>query len=111
MDCAILPISTKLVWEFCKTEITVDKVHKPYRKGRLQIFKAQGQARQKSVMLIWFNQNYISKLISENQSYVFFGKLSQDNDGGFAFVNPVFEKQASPKALLTAFAPFTAPKD
>ncbi|HHT83677.1 MAG: ATP-dependent DNA helicase RecG [Christensenellales bacterium] len=91
--------------EFCKTEITVDKVHKPYRKGRLQIFKAQGQARQKSVMLIWFNQNYISKLISENQSYVFFGKLSQDNDGGFAFVNPVFEKTGVAQSAFDGIRP------
>ena len=88
-----------------QTEITVDKVHKPYRKGRLQIFKAQGQARQKSVMLIWFNQNYISKLISENQSYVFFGKLSQDNDGGFAFVNPVFEKTGVAQSAFDGIRP------
>ncbi len=77
---------------FCKIDITVEKVKAPFRKGKLQIFRINGNFSGGAISAVWFNQNYVSKNISEGEVITAFGKLSFD-DGCPRFVNPLFEKK------------------
>lgn len=77
---------------FCLVDLFITEKKSTFTKGRLKIFKAFAKSENKKVTLIWYNQNYISKLLEENNVYTFYGKISINRDG-CEFVNPLFEEK------------------
>ena len=60
---------------YCMFEGTVCEKSFPRKKNSLQIFNAVAVSGTRSVKLVWFNQNYISKKLEIGEKYIFFGKI------------------------------------
>lgn len=91
--------------EYCIAEIVIERIMKPFRRGRLQTFKAYGGANQKKIELLWFNQNYISKVIEVGQSYIFYGKHYINASGVSSLINPIFEKKGVADSQFVCIQP------
>ncbi len=96
--------------DYCIAEIEIVRVSTPFRRGRLQIFKVQGNAKNKSncskkVEIVWFNQNYFSKIIQKGKSYIFYGKHSVDSAGMSILINPTFEDIDTEKSQFIGIQP------
>lgn len=91
--------------DFCIAEVLITKINTPFRKGKLQVLKACGNSANKKVNIVWFNQNYISKVIDINQTYLIYGKLDIDGEGDYGFVNPAFEKKNAENSRFKGVQP------
>lgn len=65
-------------------------VAKPFRKGRLEMFRATGQAEDgKKVKLVWYNANYVAKNVVLERVVRCYGKLKAEK--GYELINPAYE--------------------
>lgn len=90
---------------YCKTDCIITKVFPTRRRGKLQIFKVESQAKNDKVILVWYNQNYVSKILEENEVYTFYGKISIDSKKNYQFTNPVFEKKVTEGSIFQGIQP------
>lgn len=100
-----LSIETAIDGCFCKTDCIITKVLPSRKKGKLQVFKAEGQSQSSKVFFVWFNQNYVSKIIEENEIYTFYGKICIDENGAYQFINPAFERKTEEGSIFQGIQP------
>ncbi len=75
------------------------------QKGRsVTRLRVAGQTRQ--LDLVFFNQDYVAKLLERGESYLFYGRLSEDYRR--QMVNPLFEKLEEPGVLTRRIVPIYA---
>jgi ATP-dependent DNA helicase RecG len=76
---------------FVTLELFITYVSKPFKKGKLEIFSAFANTNDDiKVKLVWFNSNYVSKIIAVNKRMRCFGKIKIQNEC-YELVNPVYE--------------------
>ena len=78
--------------QFCFFEGCITKISKPFKKGKLEILKSVCTYEGEAINLVWFNRNYIVKILKIDQKYNIYGKLKIENNKLF-FYNPIFEEK------------------
>ena len=56
--------------QFCFFEAKIINVSKPFKKGKLEIIKAECEYNNSKITLKWFNRNYISKILKSEKFYL-----------------------------------------
>ncbi len=84
-------------------------VARPFRRGKLMVFSAYAQTDDRlSVKLVWFNSNYVSKIITVGKMFRFYGKIHIDK--GYEIVNPIYEIYNEQESQFEGIKPIYATK-
>ncbi|MFW5780464.1 MAG: hypothetical protein ACOCWI_03320, partial [Bacillota bacterium] len=90
---------------YCKLDIIFTRVDKPFRKGKLSIFKTEAKTKDnQTVKIVWFNQSYISETIKKEEFYTIFGQIGHNRDF-YSFTNPQIEKKTGENSKFTGIQP------
>lgn len=97
--------------DFCVILTDVVSVSKPFRKGKLQMFRASGAVDgfKNKVKLVWYNANYISKTVTLGARLRCYGKIKKDGNT-VEFINPVVEFAGVGEGELRGVKPIYALK-
>jgi len=89
---------------FVLLNLKIIVVSKPFRRGKLSMFRAVGQGEDgKKVRLVWYNMPYMSKLIVQDREIRCFGKLRTQK--GYELINPAFEQRECGESKFTGIKP------
>jgi len=96
--CSALPIESAEDGAFVLTELTVQTLSKPFRKGGLRVFRAAGiTERGTKVKLVWYNSSFVARHIAVGIKVRFCGTLR--NNGTAELINPIYELSPEPRKL------------
>ncbi|MDR0751520.1 MAG: ATP-dependent DNA helicase RecG [Christensenellaceae bacterium] len=72
-------------------ELFINSTTTPVKKGKLQIFRASAKTNDDiHIKLVWFNANYVNKIIKQSKRIRCFGKIRIENDT-YELINPAYE--------------------
>ncbi len=97
--------------DFCVILTDVVSVSKPFRKGKLQMFRASGAVEgfKNKVKLVWYNANYVAKTVTLGARLRCYGKIKKDGNT-VEFINPVIELAGVKEGELRGVKPIYALK-
>lgn len=84
--------------DFCLFSAIVSSTSKPFKKGRLEIFKATAICENVKIKLVWFNRNYTAKILKIGTKYRVYGRLKIEQNTK-VFYNPSFEEYDTKNSL------------
>lgn len=78
--------------DFVVLVLTITSASRPIKKGRLQLFRASGTVENypRQVKLVWYNANYVAKVIKEGALVRCYGKLKKEGNV-CELINPSYE--------------------
>ena len=76
---------------FCLFDALVVSKGKVIKKGKLRFFNAEVLCGEAKAKIVWFNQDYIHKILNVGEKYTFFGKV-KITSYGYEFTNPHCDK-------------------
>ena len=77
--------------DFVVAVLFIEYAAKPLRRGKLQLFRARGVARDgQKVKLTWYNANYVAKIVHVGAFVRVYGKLKKEGSVS-EFINPTAE--------------------
>lgn len=88
----VTPFEEAFDGSYCLLDIVILAKSQPFR-GKVSIFKAEGQTNNVSIKLNWYNNPYASKTLEIGEVYTFYGKI-RFNNFCYEMSNPSFEKKA-----------------
>lgn len=97
--------------DFCVIITDVVSVAKPFRKGKLQMFRASGAVDgfKSKVKLVWYNANYVAKTVTLGARLRCYGKIKKEGNS-VEFINPVVEYAGADGGELRGIKPIYALK-
>lgn len=76
---------------FCLFDAVVVSKGKVIKKGKLRFFNAEVLCGETKAKIVWFNQDYVHKILNVGEKYTFFGKVKLTSYG-YEFTNPHSDK-------------------
>lgn len=95
----VTPLSVAMEGQFCIFDAILVKGIASFSKGNLQISKGTVKSGNDLINLVWFNQNYVSKILQKDKEYTFYGKLKIVKNT-YEIVNPIFEEKLKKSYLV-----------
>lgn len=96
---SVTPLSVAMEGQFCIFDAVLVKGISSFSKGNLQISKGTVKSGNDLINLVWFNQNYVSKILQKDKEYTFYGKLKIVKNT-YEIVNPIFEEKFKKSYLI-----------
>ena len=96
---SVTPLSVAMEGQFCIFDAILVKGISSFSKGNLQISKGTVKSGNDLINLVWFNQNYVSKILQKDKEYTFYGKLKIVKNA-YEIVNPIFEEKLKKSYLI-----------
>ncbi len=96
---SVTPLSVAMEGQFCIFDAILVKGISSFSKGNLQISKGTVKSGNDLINLVWFNQNYVSKILQKGKEYTFYGKLKIVKNA-YEIVNPIFEEKSKKSYLI-----------
>lgn len=100
IDMTPIPIKNVRGGFFCVIKAKYTKKLKQFHNSKLNIFSIQVMDNEGYIVQVdWFNQDYVSKVLSLDTDYIFYGRFTEKN-GKLILTNPEFEIDKNPSKLV-----------